>query len=49
VFERILLATDGSPHAVEALKYAHDLASRDHAQVIVVHAFAPVPSYLGDP
>jgi nucleotide-binding universal stress UspA family protein len=49
VFERILLATDGSPHAVEALKYARDLASRDHAQVIVVHAFAPVPSYLGDP
>jgi nucleotide-binding universal stress UspA family protein len=49
VFERILLATDGSAHAEEALKYARDLASRDRAQVIVVHAFAPVPSYLGDP
>ena len=49
MFERILLATDGSSHAEEALKYARDLARRDHAQVIVVHAFAPVPSYLGEP
>jgi nucleotide-binding universal stress UspA family protein len=49
VFERVLLATDGSSHAEEALKYARDIASRDGAQVIVVHAFAPVPSYLGDP
>jgi nucleotide-binding universal stress UspA family protein len=49
MFERIVLATDGSSHAEEALKYARDLARRDHAQVIVVHAFAPVPSYLGEP
>ena len=49
MFERILLATDGSPHAAEALNYARDLALRDGALVIVVHAFAPVPSYLGDP
>jgi nucleotide-binding universal stress UspA family protein len=49
VFERILLATDGSPDAERALAYARDLALRDGAQVIVVHAFDPVPSYLGDP
>ena len=49
MFKRVLLATDGSSHAKEALKYACDLASRDRAQVIVVHAFAPVPSYLGEP
>ena len=49
MFNRILLALDGSPHTEEAPKYARDLASRDGAQVIVVHAFAPVPSYLGDP
>lgn len=49
MFERILLATDGSSHAQEALKYARDLALRHRAQVIVVHAFAPVPSYLGEP
>lgn len=49
MFQKILLATDGSPDAEEALKYARDLALRDGAQVIVVHAFDPVPSYLGDP
>jgi nucleotide-binding universal stress UspA family protein len=49
MFERILLATDGSAHAQEALVYARDLALRDQARVIVVHAFDPVPSYLGDP
>jgi len=49
VFGKILLATDGSPDAGQALTYARDLALRDGAQVIVVHAFEPVPSYLGDP
>jgi len=49
VFNRILLATDGSPDAGQALAYARDLALRDNAQVFVVHAFEPVPSYLGDP
>lgn len=49
MFTKILLATDGSSHAQEALKYACDLALRDGAQVIVVHAFAPVPTYLGEP
>jgi nucleotide-binding universal stress UspA family protein len=47
MFERILLATDGSSHAGKALRYARDLALRDDAQVIVVHAFEPVPTYLG--
>lgn len=49
MFGKILLATDGSLDAGEALAYARDLALRDGAQVIVVHAFEPVPSYLGDP
>jgi nucleotide-binding universal stress UspA family protein len=49
VFFKILLATDGSPDAEQALTYARNLALRDGAQVIVVHAFEPVPSYLGDP
>lgn len=49
MFDRILLATDDSPDARQALAYARDLALRDGAQVIVVHAFEPVPSYLGDP
>ena len=49
MFKRILLATDGSSHAEKALGYARALALRDDAQVIVVHAFEPVPTYLGEP
>ena len=49
MFKKILLAMDGSPHAEEALKYARDLALRDDAQVIVVHAVFPVPAFLGEP
>lgn len=49
MFKRILLATDGSPHAEEALAFAQQLALRDGARVIVVHAFEPVPTYLGEP
>jgi nucleotide-binding universal stress UspA family protein len=49
MFERILLATDDSRHAQRALEYARDLALRDGAQVIVVHAFEPIPRYLGEP
>jgi len=48
VFTKILLATDGSPDAGQAMEYARDLALRDGAQVIVAHAFEPVPTYLGD-
>ena len=49
MFKKILLATDGSPHAEKALEYARDLALRDDAQVIVVHAVPQVPDYLGKP
>jgi nucleotide-binding universal stress UspA family protein len=49
MFKRILLATDGSPDAEQAMVYARDLALRDGARVFVVHAFDPVPGYLGDP
>jgi len=45
MFERILLATDGSSDAERALEYARDLALRDDGEVIVVHAFKPVPAY----
>jgi nucleotide-binding universal stress UspA family protein len=49
MFKKILLATDGSPDAQQALTYARDLALRDGATVVVVHAFEPVPTYLGEP
>jgi nucleotide-binding universal stress UspA family protein len=48
-FSTILLATDGSPNGEGALEYARDLALRDNAQVIVVHAYPPLPTYLGEP
>ena len=47
MFKKILLATDGSPHAEEALKYARGLALRDDAQVVIVHAIPPAAVYLG--
>ena len=49
MFKIILLATDGSPSAAKALEYARDLALRDDAQVIVLHAFEPLHNYLGEP
>jgi nucleotide-binding universal stress UspA family protein len=49
MFKRILVAVDGSAHAQQATTYARELAVRDAAQVIVVHAFDPIPGYLGDP
>ena len=49
MFERILLATDGSVHALEALNYARDLAVAHGSQVIVIHAYEPVSTYLGEP
>ena len=49
MFDKILLATDGSRDAGAALVYARDLALHNGAPVIVVHAFDPVPAYLGEP
>ena len=49
MFETIVVATDGSTHAERALTYARDLAVRDDAVVVVVHAFEAVPGYLGEP
>jgi nucleotide-binding universal stress UspA family protein len=45
MFRTILLATDGSSHSRKALAYAQEMAVREQGQVIVVHAFAPMPSY----
>ena len=49
MLKKILLATDGSASAARALEYARDLALRDDAQVIVLHAFERVPTHLGQP
>ncbi len=50
MFERILLAVDGSEHALHAAKTAGDLARAVHAkELCIVFAYEPVPEYLGEP
>jgi|SRR5919108_2554245 nucleotide-binding universal stress UspA family protein len=45
----ILLATDGSRPAKQAAEFAASLALRFQAKVTVLHAYTPVPAYLGEP
>lgn len=49
MFKKILVAVDGSADAREAVRYAGILAGIEQAKVIVVHAFDPIPAYLGEP
>jgi nucleotide-binding universal stress UspA family protein len=50
MFDRILLAVDGSPHALNAARTAGELVRTLNAQVLrIVVAFDPIPSYLGEP
>ena len=50
MFGKILLAVDGSRHALHAAKVAGDLArSMNSERLRIVVAFAPIPSYLGEP
>ncbi len=49
MFKEILLGVDGSPHSLRAAKMAGDLARTMKANLRIVTAFDPVPSYLGDP
>ncbi|MBI5301637.1 MAG: universal stress protein [Chloroflexi bacterium] len=49
MFKRILVALDGSAHSYKALVVAQDLARQSVAQLVVVHAFGPVPHQLGAP
>ncbi len=49
MFTKVLLATDGSPSAAEAARYAGQLAQLTGAQVIVLHAYPRVPAFLGEP
>ena len=50
MFGKILLAVDGSKHALHAAKVAGDLArSMNSERLRIVVAFAPIPSYLGEP
>jgi len=50
MFTRILLAVDGSEHALHAAKMAGDLARTLNSEKLrIVVAFNPIPSYLGEP
>ena len=50
MFKNILLAVDGSDHALHAARTAAELArSMKSESLRIVVAFAPVPPYLGEP
>ncbi len=49
MFNKILLAYDGSEHARKAAKIAGELANIMRADLWVVTAYDPFPSYLGVP
>lgn len=49
MFERILLAVDGSDHAVHAAKVAADLARCMKSELRIVVAYDPIPQFLGEP
>ena len=50
MFERILLAVDGSEHSIRAAKEAGDLARAMKSDVLrIVVAYDSIPPYLGEP
>ena len=49
MIENILLPTDGSKPANQAAEFAASLALRFRARITVLHAYLPVPAYLGEP
>lgn len=50
MFDNILLAVDGSEHALHAARVAADLANAMNAKTLrIVVAYDPVPPYLGEP
>lgn len=49
MYSNILIAVDGSDHARKAARSAGELAFLTGAVLWLVHAYEPVPVYLGEP
>jgi nucleotide-binding universal stress UspA family protein len=50
MFEKLLLAVDGSDQSLHAARVAGDLVNAIHSKTLwVVVAYEPIPSYLGEP
>lgn len=49
MFQKILLATDGSPAAERAADYAASIALRFLSKVAIIHAYTPLPGHSGEP
>ena len=48
MFKNILVAVDGSEHALHAARVAGELALSLEGKLVIVTVFDPVPTYLGD-
>ncbi len=49
MFKKILVGVDGSEHALKAVRLAGELARTCSADLVIVHAYAPIPAGLGEP
>jgi nucleotide-binding universal stress UspA family protein len=49
MFKHILLAVDGSEHALRATEIAADLARSLKAELRIIVVYDPIPLYLGEP
>lgn len=49
MFKNILVAVDGSEHALKAAEVAGDLARNLKANLRMITIYDPIPNYLGEP
>jgi nucleotide-binding universal stress UspA family protein len=49
MFNKILVRVDGSEHALKAVQLAGELARTCSADLVIVHAYSPIPAGLGEP
>ncbi|MBL7163487.1 MAG: universal stress protein [Anaerolineales bacterium] len=49
MFKNLLLAFDGSEHALKAARLAGEMARSSDAELRIVVAYDPLPAYLGEP